>query len=330
MANGKWAAVIGNGYNSTENDGPATTSATGHAVLYILFLEGGLDGAWTAGTDYIKLDTEMGDPDTPNGLATPAPVDLDGDFTADYVYAGDQRGNLWKFDVSDPDSTNWQVAYSSPLFTATAVDGTPQPITARPEAGLHPKDPNGLLVYFGTGKYLETGDKNVSGVSTQTFYAIWDKNLSTLSPFTRSALVQQEVIAVVSGHRITSDHPVDWANHRGWYLDLPTAGERQVSNPLLRNDRVIFSTLIPNTQICGTGGTGWLMELNAHSGSRLPFSPFDLNGDDEFDAKDMVTTPLVENEEPIPVSGLASIEGILSSPMVLSAGRTELKYRAST
>ncbi|MGH9904621.1 MAG: pilus assembly protein, partial [Pyrinomonadaceae bacterium] len=50
MANGKWAVIFGNGYNNSESDGASTTSTTGRAVLYILFIEQGTDGAWTVGT----------------------------------------------------------------------------------------------------------------------------------------------------------------------------------------------------------------------------------------------------------------------------------------
>jgi hypothetical protein len=88
MKNGKWAAVFGNGYNNTEADGAAST--TGNAVLYIAFIEDGLDG-WSAG-DFIKLDTGAGTTTSPNGLATPAPVDVDGDRIIDYIYAGDLLG----------------------------------------------------------------------------------------------------------------------------------------------------------------------------------------------------------------------------------------------
>jgi type IV pilus assembly protein PilY1 len=250
-------------------------------------------------------------------------VDLDGDFTIDYIYAGDLSGNVWKFDVSNPAPTSWQVAYGGPLFTAE-ISGTPQPITSYPEVGLHPQ--NGLLIYFGTGKYLETADNTAVGIPTQTFYAIWDKNESTLTSFTRTALLQQEVLAVVSGNRVTSDHAIDWTVHRGWYLDLPTQGERQVSDSVLRSNKIIFTTLIPNSQICGTGGSGWLMELDAHSGSRLAFPPFDLNDDDEFDEYDMVTVMINGSNVTVPVSGVISTEGILTSPAVLPSGNIELKY----
>jgi type IV pilus assembly protein PilY1 len=46
MANGKWAVVLGNGYNSS----------SGSAALFVVFLDGP-DGAgtWTQNTHYVKL-----------------------------------------------------------------------------------------------------------------------------------------------------------------------------------------------------------------------------------------------------------------------------------
>ena len=41
-------------------------------------------------------------------------------------------------------------------------------------------------------------------------------------------------------------------------------GERVIANPLLRNGRVIFTTLIPDQDPCGFGGDSWLMELDAN------------------------------------------------------------------
>ncbi|MCG8416259.1 MAG: hypothetical protein MI746_18730, partial [Pseudomonadales bacterium] len=86
LNNGSWVAIFGNGYNNTEADGNAST--TGHAVLYIVDIETG---------DLIKkIDTEAGSTGTPNGLNTPLLIDATSDNVADYVYAGDLQGNLWK------------------------------------------------------------------------------------------------------------------------------------------------------------------------------------------------------------------------------------------
>ena len=133
MNNGKWAAIFGNGYNSTGN----ATGDDGEAQLFIVFLEGGLDGAWTLGTDYIKISTEVGTLAALNGLSAPAVLDLDGNGTADRVYAGDLEGNMWVFDLSSATEGSWDVAYKQvvtekPLFTALNNASQPQPITSRP------------------------------------------------------------------------------------------------------------------------------------------------------------------------------------------------------
>ena len=138
LHNSQWAAVFGNGYNNAQSDGRAST--TGYAVLYIVNIE--------TGSVIRKISTQAGSALTPNGLATPAVVDLDGDVIADYVFAGDLLGNMWKFDIRDPNPANWHVAYTdgsskpAPLYVATdSATPTPnrQPITDRPEVGRGPE-----------------------------------------------------------------------------------------------------------------------------------------------------------------------------------------------
>ncbi len=321
MANNKWAAVFGNGYNNTEADGNA--SATGHAVLYIVFLDRGLDGVWTADTDYIKIDTGVGEISTPNGLATPAVVDVDGDFIADYIYAGDLRGNVWKFDVTSATPTTWK-STPTQLFVATTTSG-PQPITVRPEVGRHFHSDEGIMVYVGTGKYLETNDNSLTG-PTQTMYVIWDKLDGSTSAIPRSDLLQQEVLPDLTTVRVTSNRAINWDHHMGWYIDLPETGERHASRPILRNERLIFTTIIPNDTVCDTGGRSWLMEVNAYTGRRLEVSPFDYNDDGKIDEQDLVAIDISGTSTQVAISGLASTEGMLATPAILSAGKVEHKY----
>ena len=155
-----------------------------------------------------KIDTGVGDTTTPNGLATPAVVDLNGDATVDYAYAGDLRGNLWKFDLTSTNPNSWGIPYPTtagarlPIFTATdgAVSpATPvaQPITSRPEVSRGPNG-RGMAILFGTGKYLESADKTPGG--KQTFYAIYDPNTNTDSDTVsgRASLTQQSILAQVT------------------------------------------------------------------------------------------------------------------------------------
>ncbi len=328
LRDGTWAAVFGNGYNSTEADGRVST--TGAAVLYVVNM--------ADGTLIKKISTGAGssvDPtgtSRPNGLATPAPVDVDGDTLVDYVYAGDLFGNLWRFDLNNTSSASWVVSNGGqPLFTARSTGASPQAqaITVRPMVGPHPTVANSYMVYFGTGKYIEVGDNAVTGQVTQSFYGIWDRNLSGTGASTvlRSTLLRQEItqeIPVSGGGnaRVTTNNTIDWSAHRGWYMDLVNQqtginnGERQNTEAILRDGRIIFATLLPNPEVCGVGGGSWLMLLNAADGARLPDSPFDFNGDGIIDDNDKVTASSGGG----PVTGTTSCATTSSSTSSTSGG----------
>ncbi len=83
---------------------------------------------------------------------------------------------------------------------------------------------------------------------------------------------------------------------------------------MLRNGRVIFTTLIPDSDICAYGGRSWLMDMDALGGSRLAYSPFDLNRDSEYNATDYVELDGVK----VAVTGRGS-DSILTQPAFLSA-----------
>ncbi len=281
MQNDKWAVIFGNGYNN---------SGSGNAVLYIAFIEEGLDG-WS-GSDFIKLDTGAGNSSTPNGLASATPVDVDGDNKVDYIYAGDLLGNLWKFDVNSSNSSNWSVASlggagPTPLFQ-TQIDGSGnrQPVTVRPEVGRTPFG-SGIMVYFGTGKFIENSD--ITSTGKQTFYGVLDNNTPVTLHRLQEQTIENETGFGGSGQqiRITSNNNMA-PSDLGWYLNLPVNGERQISNPVLRDRQIIFTTMRPSGNTCKSGGESWLMVLDAFHGSRLQTTPFDLDKDGGFDNTDQV------------------------------------------
>jgi len=287
MKNDRWAAVVGNGYN---NDGD------GMAKLFILFLDGGLDGTWTAGTDYIEISTGTGDLTNKNGLSTPALVDSDGDGYTDRVYAGDLEGNLWAFDVDNASTGSWGLAYSNPLLKATDASSNNQPITTKPVVIKHPTQaysnstkPN-LLVFVGTGQFLVDADKSTT--DTQTMYGVWDDGPNNSSlPYTRADLLAQGLEAwSTSTTRVPTSLTVDYSSENGWYFDLPDSGERIVVNPKIRGDYVFFNSLIPETSACSYGGYGWLMALTQVDGARpTSASVFDTNNDGLVDDNDKVS-----------------------------------------
>lgn len=187
MYDGRFAAIVANGYDSPN----------GKAVLFVIDIQ--------TGSVLKKIDT--GTTGGGNGLSTPITVDSDNDRIVDYIYAGDLKGNLWKFDVTSSDPTQWGVAYGgSPLFVAKDNATTPatQPITSKPQVSKATASgqTSGVMVYFGTGKYFEDTDNRVpASPQVQTFYGIWDVCDKTNSVGCdgrvsgRSALQQQAILA---------------------------------------------------------------------------------------------------------------------------------------
>ena len=317
--NGRWSVIIGNGYNSNENQGHG--SGAGHAVLFVLDAE--------TGAVVKKIDTNSGSSATPNGLSGPIGVDTTGDGTVDVVYAGDLFGNMWKFDLTSGSASGWGVGLGgSPLYRTGG-----QPITVRPDVTKYPS--GGYLVTFGTGSYIDTNDGGTT--STQAFYGIRDMGVAVAGV---ASLVQQSVVGTAGGtdsntYRITT-HAVgaptidtalsgdnrislsDYnANKKGWYLNLPTSGERAVTEPAIRAGRVVFNTLIPNTDPCSFGGSGWVMEVDVLTGNRYDSPTFDTNGDRSMSAGDLVTYG----------SGTENTSGRMTASIPASAGFLRMQPR---
>lgn len=349
LNNGNWAALFGNGYNNTIDNGGDSTSAndstTGNGVIYLVDIK--------TGTLIKKFDTKVGTADDPsnsgrpNGINTPSAVDINKDGTVDAVYAGDLFGNVWSIDLTGSDVSKWDFSYSlegnpTPIFKACAdqvcTNTNAQPITTQIIPKKHPTE-NGYLLLFGTGKYFETGDHNSNGQTTQTFYAIWDPRTTTLNSFNRAQLKQQDILLETQNtdgdrFRISSDYSFNWGldsssgQKRGYFIDLinlssggSNDGERIVNTPIIRDDKAIFTTLIPSDDACLGDGTSWIMEVNYLTGGRLEYSPFDYNGDGVIDENDYVTATIDTDGdgEPetvkVPVSG-RGFDSIVSTPAI--------------
>lgn len=162
------------------------------------------------------------------------------------------------------------------------------------------------LLVFGTGQYFTTTD--TASTAGQTFYGIIDKG-ATISGL--SNLQQQSVLGTTTGpdgntYRITThavgaptldalrsgDNAISLGSYNssklGWYINLPTTGERAVTDATIRSGRVIFNTVIPSTAQCSAGGTGWVMELDVFTGNRLDSPTFDTNGDGVINNSDLL------------------------------------------
>jgi type IV pilus assembly protein PilY1 len=281
LHSGDWGVIVGNGYSGNN----------GNASLLILNA--------ATGATIKKLATTA---NSNNGLSSPVVLDADSDGVADYVYAGDLLGNLWRFDLISTGTLNastpasgFRVAFgNNPLYTATS-GSVVQSITAAPVLINHPTH-TGTLVIFGTGRYFATADK--SNTDLQSLYGIWDKQTAaeaaTSTPALTRTNLQQQTMAQTSvsstAVRTVSSTPVDWTAKSGWYLDLEIGtsllGER-LTDPLTVVGSVLFaSTRTPSFDVCTPGITGWLYGLDPTIGGSTTFSVFDISKNGTIGSED--------------------------------------------
>jgi type IV pilus assembly protein PilY1 len=252
LNNGSTGVIVPNGLNSTSE----------RAALFVLDL--------VTGAKIAEIDTGVGSPAATNGLSTPTGWDADGDGTVDIVYAGDFRGNVWKFDLSSSSVGSWGVANNRPLYAPTAA-GT-QPVTGGVTIAVDPSTDK-RWVFFGTGRLLTNSDLTDS--TLQTWYGVIDDEAATAS-VTRAGMTARNIpfIDAVTLDRAFEPNTPLPANSKGWYidLDLPSGvleGERMVGVPKVVKNVLRASSIIPNTSNPCQSGRGYINALDAFTGTSL-------------------------------------------------------------
>jgi type IV pilus assembly protein PilY1 len=279
----RWVVIFGSGYNNGD----------GKPYLYVVDAE---NGSLLKKIDLCRGDSQACDSSLPNGASSPTVVSRRGSTVADTVYIGDLQGNLWRVDLSDKHPDKWKDIL---LFKAEYKEGdaqpVPQPITTKPVVSLTPNYPaqGGLLVFFGTGKYV--GASDITDDSVQSFYGIYDKGANR--PVIRSDLEPQTITTVNSPSssiftkvRTVSNNKVNFNEKDGWRIDLPQAGERVVTNPRLADGRIIFTTFTPQSAVCKAGGESFLMVLDYATGGAFPQPEIDLNADGKLNKSDQINS----------------------------------------
>jgi type IV pilus assembly protein PilY1 len=247
-----WFAVFGNGYNSLQ------APTNGQAVLFVARLDK-TTGSWSEGSNFYRLVLSTA---IDNGLSTPTLIDYDRDGFVDFIYAGDLQGNLWRVDARNANPASWT---AKKLFTSQ----TGQPITTAPQVTRHPN--GGLIVMFGTGKYLETSDVNVVP-PVQTLYGILDAD-PTVTGGSTTALSDLNAVTI-TGRTLpvegSSGASGQCKTDKGWYANLKNGttleGERNVFDPALVAGTLFMPTLIPSGDLCLGGGKSFLYSVNPFTG----------------------------------------------------------------
>ena len=282
----EWVAVFGNGYNAP----------SGRSGVFMLRLEGGLDGEWSRGTDYRFIET--GGDGLPGVTSDVTPVDTDRDRVPDRLYASDREGRIW---VLVENSGSW-VAKDEPLFRTPGGQPITTGVTVTGNRFVPDEDSNApnLLVFFGTGQYLSTGD--LSDTTTQSFYGVWDHGGTGINADQLQVQDLTESVAGQTRTRSLSGDEVAWGRNptddHGWYFDFDTRiGERVVERPRLRNGQLRFNTTIPETDPCSAGGSSFRMFVDLDGSN-----PDEPNVDDDNDGE-------LEDE---PSAGTEHDDGLLS------------------
>lgn len=274
LNNGKTGLLVGNGYNSTD----------GYAVLYIFVLN--TNGSIS---EIRKINTTIG---SDNGLASPGGYDTNGDGIIDIIYAGDLKGNVWKFDVSSSDPNLWSIAYGgSPLFVAMNSSGQRQPITSKITSSIN--DLNGdvnlgkRFVFFGTGSYFASTDP--ANTNTQTWYGLIDDGavISGRTNLKARSISSASTLAGYTVRTFSQATSGDMLNKSGWFIDMNQSnGERFVTESIvykLALPALIASSLIPAANDpCTAGGTGYLNFVNPYNGGALSIGIIDVTNNGVF------------------------------------------------
>lgn len=284
LNNGSWAIVVGYGYNNSGNN----------SGLLVIDIKTGNVLASIDATDTVDANA--------HGLGQVEGWDADRDGITDWFFAGDLKGNVWKFDLSGKFTSEWKVAYSGfPLYKAKNAANQAQAITGG--LTLSSEAATGQLwVFFGTGKMLEAADLNNTNV--QTWYGIQDVagivDRSHLKQRFMQNVTYQNGSETRPARSITEATENDMAGSKGWYIDLIDTKERIVSRPVMAGNSLVVSTAIPSGDDCRPAGDGYVLSIDPFKGSRLKYHFFDLSKDAEFDGKD----GLGSDEAKIPASGV--------------------------
>ena len=305
-SDGRWVVVVTSGLNNVGT--VAVPAGDGLGYFYVL---DAITGAilHKVRVPHLKSTTSLTAGTTdPLGLMKigayyPAGIQ---DPLFDRVYGGDQKGNVWRLDMTAPNMTvytgptavtteavlnpaNNSLPVVARLTTFRDANGRAQPITARP-AGTHlgkdPYKPDTRIYYVGTGRYLGTsdlGDPGPTGVAwQQSLYGVRDRlddpGFAPVASFRTANVVQQTMSPGSGGNRILSKLPVDWTSRDGFFIDLnPTLagdpvtgnspGERVFLDVRLVQGTLIYIANIPNTGgSCVPGGDSILYSLDYSNG----------------------------------------------------------------
>jgi len=280
-----WCVIFSSGLNNGST-GVNSLNKPGYGIGY-LYVVNALTGALVykvptldGGLDFRSQSPDQRNGDFPSGFnKINVWVTNGSDSVVEHIYGTDLMGNVWRFAANNlyRAATATGPDLRSVRLAQLKSGGTNQPITVRPEiAEVVKNSVSYRVVLIGTGRYLGTSDATDT-TTPSSIYAIKDPLSSTGWGNVRPSMVGQTLTnatrtenGATLQYRTISSNTVDWssATTAGWYVDLPSAGERVAVTMNLAYNILSVPTLIPNsTDPCSNGGDSWLYNLDIISGS---------------------------------------------------------------
>lgn len=280
LPNGGWKIFVANGVNSPN----------GQAALLMIDPQ-------TGAVDALPVGSAQGNALTGVALVRNAQREVVA------AYAGDLKGQLWRFELDSGRSTLVLGYGGKPLFvTSDKLSGQAQPITSAPVVY---RQNNKQVVLFGTGQLWAESDR--ANQQLQSFYGILDEVSaeqasadnapSGISAVQRSNLVGQTIsLSGQTGFRTVSSNQQE-TDSKGWVLDLsvPTGTSqpedlpRVIYAPQLIRGFVFFTAVspAPDAAECEeAGGQSYGFLLPALNGAQFSKPVYDTNGDGVVNSSD--------------------------------------------
>ncbi|HGT8497242.1 TPA: PilC family type IV pilus tip adhesin, partial [Neisseria gonorrhoeae] len=237
--NGKYAAFLASGYAAKD-----IVSSDNTTALYVYDLKD------TLGTPIAKIEAPGGK----GGLSSPTLVDKDLDGIVDIAYAGDRGGNMYRFDLSNSDSSKW---------SAKVIFEGDKPITSAPAVS---RLADKRVVIFGTGSDLS--EEDVVGTNQQYIYGIFDDDKRTVKVTvqngTGGGLLEQ--VLKEENKTLFLNKGSDGSGSKGWVVKL-REGERVTVKPIVVL-RTAFVT-IRKYKDDGCGAETAILGINTADGGAL-------------------------------------------------------------
>jgi type IV pilus assembly protein PilY1 len=225
----RWVAFIAGGFDTDhDNDIAPSSDDLGTAVYVVDIFDGSLVAGFT--------------PDTYPGMTHAIPsdiarLDMNYDGKIDRLYIGDLGGQMWRFNISDPDPNNWS---ASVLFTAPSGTKIFYPPDITLEWNSTARQGYEML-FFGTGDREHPKDPTV----VNRFYAIKDKSdARTLTESDLYDVTTDELQEVGTTQDRINQILAGLNSADGWLIQLE-AGEKCLSAAVVFNGEVNFTTYTP-------------------------------------------------------------------------------------